>query len=114
MKRSTIRNRLTAILIAGFLGFSAAASASSRLEGVGLVWDKDLEYRTVTIGRNVYHLTARTALVDRGGERVAFVRLPVARDVTGRLESFTQAAVEFTADERRGRLFLETLRLLEH
>jgi hypothetical protein len=113
MKRTTIRNGLAALLIAGFVGFSAAASASSKLEGVGLVWDKDLEYRTVTIGRNVYHLTDRTALVDRGGERVAFVRLPVARDATGQLTSFTQAAVEFTADERRGRLFLETLRLLD-
>ena len=39
--------------------------------------------------------------------------LPVARDATGRLSGFTQAAVEFTADERRGRLFLETLRLLD-
>jgi hypothetical protein len=99
----------------GELPAYACAGASSLTGGRSyrVVWDKDLEYRTVTIGRNVYHPTDRTALVDRGGERVAFVRLPVARDATGRLNSFTRAVVEFTADERRGRLFLETLRLLD-
>lgn len=82
------------------------------LEGVGVAWAKDDSLLTVTIGHEIFHLTADTALLDARGEAVAFGAIPVARDASGQLLGTRQAAVVYRAAERRGRLYLEELRLL--
>lgn len=94
----------------------AAAPSPERVgvEGVGVAWTKDDALLTVTIGHDVFHVTADTALVGSGGERLGFGAIPVARDPEGQLLGVRQAAVSFRAAERRGRLYLEELRLLAH
>jgi len=91
----------------------AALAATSRLQGIGVVWAKDSGLRTVTIGQNVYHLTETTTLTGRAGERLAFVGIPVARDENGWLRGVKEATVEYRAHERRGRLYLDSLELVE-
>ena len=112
MNRITVRNLLVGLALAALL-VPAAASASSELEGIGVVWAKDFGLRTVTIGQNVYHLTENTTLTGRGGERLVFVGVPVARDENGWLRGVKQATVQFAAHERRGRLYLDALALIE-
>ena len=97
----------------GCLTAAPPARAESTLEGLGVVWSKDVRVRCLTIGRNTYHLTATTTLY--GSDRIPLTmhQIPTARDERGSLLDLSRAAVLFNAVEHRGRLYLDSLHVLE-
>jgi hypothetical protein len=108
-----ICNVLAALMVLGCLAAATPARADSSLEGLGVVWAKDVRTRTLTIGPNTYHLTSTTTLYGSDWAPLTMHQLPTARDESGWLRDVSQAAVTFNAVEHRGRLYLDSLHLLE-
>ncbi|MCG8591581.1 MAG: hypothetical protein MJE66_19975 [Proteobacteria bacterium] len=101
---------LSLALVCGAAG--TAGARSNPLEGIGVVFAKNLNRHTVTIGDQVYVVSARTALYGRHGERLSMLAIPVARDADGRLLSMAEATVRYSAVEHQGRLILDQLELI--
>ena len=108
-----LRSVLAVLVVIGCLAAATPARAESSFEGLGVVWAKDVRTRTLTIGHNTYHLTSATTLYGSDWTPLTMHQLPTARDERGWLRDVSQAAVTFNAVEHRGRLYLDSLQLLE-
>jgi hypothetical protein len=109
----TLPKRGAWLLIAVWLAVASAAWAEPKLEGTGVIWDKDAVQRTLTIGETSYEVGSDTVLRGRNGEPLGFASIPVAREENGRVFGLKDATVEFEAVAHGRRLRLRRLKLID-
>jgi len=108
-----LRTALALVIAISGIGWSApAAAVSSPLEGIGVVWGKDVGDGTMMIGKRTYHVSPRTAIYGRSGEALEMGEVPVAQNLDGGLKGMKGATVRFEAVELRGQLILYSLELI--
>ena len=111
MPRNILRSFMVALTALTLVG-PVAVTATASEDPIGVIWAKDFSLRTLRIGQDTYHLTDTTTLSTRLGQRLAFVKIPVAVDQNGWLRGLAQATVQYRSHERRGRLYLDSLQLV--
>ena len=89
---------------------AAFAQNDADLTGLGLIVDKDVAERTITIaGGVVFHVSAATRLMNAQGAPIGFSQVQVAPSQDGLIAHEPAASARYEASRQGGRLVLREL-----